>query len=224
MRRINGRRMSTVSGWMTMCSLMVMASLVGCSGSPKAAHSGFLGMDYSKLEPLERWDGASHWESPKYEDYHRFMVDPIIIHFAPGAEGVAIDPGNLKQLTVRATQKLMEVVAKRNKLVHQPGPGVVELRTAITGIRTTTAVANIPPGTRLSGVGLGGAAFEGKALDSVTGELLAAIYDSKPGSRFGLTEGYRTLGHAEQVIDRWIALFGNYLDQLVEARAKRKGK
>ena len=223
MRRSNTHRMSTVSGWMTMCSLIVIASLVGCGGAPKAAHSGFLD-DYSKLKPAERFDGAYFWESPKFKDYHTFMVDPIVVHFAPGAEGVAIDPGNLKQLTDRATQKLMEVIAKRNKLVDQPGPGVAELRTAITSIKTTTAVANIHPGTRLSGVGLGGAAFESKAVDSVTGELLAAIYDSKPGSRIGLTEGYRTLGHAEQVIDRWVALFGDYLDQLAEARAKREGK
>ncbi len=223
MRRRNAHRMSTASGWMTIGCFMVIASLVGCGGAPKARHSGFLD-DYSKLKPSEKWAGASFWESPKFKDYHTFMVDPIIVHFAPGAEGVGIDPGNLKKLTDRATQELMKVIGKRNKLVHQPGPGVVELRTAITGIRTTTAVANIHPGTRLSGVGLGGAAFEGKALDSVSGELLAAIYDSKPGSRIGLTEGYRQLGHAEQVIDRWIALFADYLDQITEARAKRGSK
>ncbi len=224
MRRINGRRMSTVSGWMTMCSLMVMASLVGCSGSPKAAHSGFLGTDYSKLEPLERWDGASHWESPKYKDYHRFIVDPIVVHFAPNAKGTGIDPGRLKQLTDGATEKLKETIAKREKLVDQPGPGVARIQAAITSIKTTTAVANIHPAMRMSGVGLGGAAFEAKGVDSVTGELLVAIYDSKPGSRIGLTEGWRQLGHAEQVIDRWIAIFGDYLDQLAEQRAKRDSK
>jgi len=223
MRRRNAHRMSTVSGWMTIGCFMVIASLVGCGGAPKKRHSGFLD-DYSQLKPSKQWDGAYFWESPKFKDYHTFMVDPIVVHFAPGAEGVGIDPGNLKQLTDRATQELMRVIAKRNKLVHQPGPGVVELRTAITGIRTTTAVANIHPGTRLSGIGLGGAAFEGKALDSVSGELLAAIYDSKPGSRIGLTEGFRELGHAEQVIDRWVALFADYLDQITEARAKSKGK
>ena len=223
MRRINGRRMSTVSGWMTMCSFMVMASLVGCGGSPKAAHSGFLD-DYSKLKPAERWDGAYHWESPKYQDYRRFMVDPIVVHFAPNAKGTGIDPTRLKQLTDGATQKLMETIAKRNKLVDEPGPGVVRVQAAITSIKTTTPVANIHPGTRLSGIGLGGASFEAKGVDSVTGELLVAIYDSKPGSRIGLTEGYRTLGHAEQVIDRWIALFGNYLDELAEQKAKRDSK
>ena len=223
MRRINGRRMSTVSGWMTMCSFMVMASLVGCSGTPKAAHSGFLD-DYSKLKPAERWDGAYHWESPKYKDYRRFKVDPIVVHFAPNAKGTGIDPTRLKQFTDRATQRLMETIAKRNKLVDEPGPGVARLQAAITSIKTTTPVANIHPGMRLSGIGLGGAAFEGKVVDSVTGELLVAIYDSRPGSRIGLTEGYRTLGHADQVIDRWIALFGNYLDQLAEQKAKRGSK
>jgi len=188
MRRINGRTMSTVSGWMTMCSLMVMASLVGCSGSPKAAHSGFLD-DYSQLRPSEKFEGAYFWESPKLKDYHTFMVSPVVVHFAPSAQGIGIDPGKLKQLTDRATQELMKVIAKRNRLVHKPGPGVARVRAAITDIKTTTAVANIHPGTKMAGVGLGGAAFEGEVVDSVTGERLAAIYDSKAGSRLGVTAG-----------------------------------
>ncbi len=223
MRRINGRTMSTVSGWMTMCSLMVMASLVGCSGSPKAAHSGFLD-DYSQLRPSEKFDGAYFWESPKLKDYHTFMVSPVVVYFAPSAQGIGIDPGKLKQLTDCATLELMKVIAKRNRLVHNPGPGVARVRAAITDIKTTTAVANIHPGTKMAGVGLGGAAFEGEVVDSVTGERLAAIYDSKAGSRLGVTAGLQELGHAQQVIDCAVEQFGQYLDEMAKARAKRMGK
>jgi len=223
MQRINGRRMSTVSGWMTMCSLMLMASLVGCSGAPKASKSGFL-KDYSQLRPSEKFDGAYFWESPKLKDYNTFMVSPVVVHFAPSAQGVGIDPGKLKQLTDRATQDLMKVIAKRHRLVHNPGPGVARVRAAITDIKTTTAVANIHPATKMSGVGLGGAAFEAEAVDSVTGERLAAIYDSKAGSRFGVTAGLQELGHAQQVIDRAVEQFGQYLDEMAKARAQRMGK
>jgi len=223
MRRINGRTMSTVSGWMTMCSLMVMASLVGCSGAPKAAHSGFL-KDYSQLRPSEKFDGAYFWESPKLKDYHTFMVSPVVVYFAPSAQGIGIDPGKLKQLTDCATLELMKVIAKRNRLVHNPGPGVARVRAAITDIKTTTAVANIHPGTKMAGVGLGGAAFEGEVVDSVTGERLAAIYDSKAGSRLGVTAGLQELGHAQQVIDCAVEQFGQYLDEMAKARAKRMGK
>jgi hypothetical protein len=60
---------------MTIGCFMVIASLVGCGGAPKAAHSGFLD-DYSQLKPSEQWAGASFWESPRFKDYHTFMVDP----------------------------------------------------------------------------------------------------------------------------------------------------
>ncbi len=223
MRQINARRMSTVSAWMTIGCFMVIASLVGCSGAPKAAHSGFL-KDYSQLRPSEKFDGAYFWESPKLKDYNTFMVSPVVVHFAPSAQGIGIDPGKLKQLTDRATQELMKVIAKRNRLVHKPGPGVARVRAAITDIKTTTAVANIHPGTKMAGVGLGGAAFEGEVVDSVTGERLAAIYDSKAGSRLGVTAGLQELGHAQQVIDRAVERFGQYLDEMAKARAKRTGR
>ncbi len=214
---------STTSRWVAIVSLVVCGSLVACGGAPKQEHSGFL-PDYSNMKPAEEWDGAYYWESPMYKNYHRFKVDPIVVHFAPNAKGTAIDPGRLEQLTDGATQKLMEAIAKREKLVDQPGPGVARIQVAITSIKTTTPVANIHPGMRLAGVGLGGASFEAKAVDSVTGELLMALYDTRPGSRIGGTEGFRQLGHAEQVIDRWIALFGDYLDLIAEQRAKKRGK
>ncbi len=223
MRLINPQRISSRSGWMTIGCFMVIASLVGCSGAPKASKSGFL-KDYSQLRPSEKFDGAYFWENPKIKDYKKAMVDPVVVHFAPNAEGIGIDPGKLKQLTDRATQDLMKVIAKRNQLVHNPGPGVGRLRAAITDIKTTTAVANIHPATKLSGVGLGGAAFEAELVDSLTGERLAAIYDSKAGSRFAPGAGVQQLGHAQQVIDRAVEQFGQYLDEMAKARAQRMGR
>ncbi len=52
---------------------------------------------------------------------------------------------------------------------------------------------------------------------------IAAFYDTKPGSRVG-TAGLKEYGHAKQVLDRWVELFGEYLDEFAKARAQRKGK
>ncbi len=223
MGHVRMQGISTTSRWVAIVSLVVCGSLVACGGAPKQRRSGFLG-DYSKLKPAEKFEGAYFWESPKLKDYKKVMVDPVVVHFAPAAEGIGVDPGKLKQLTDRATQELMKVVAKRNQLVHKPGPGVARLRTAITDIKKTTPVANIHPGTALIGMGLGGASFEAEIVDSLTGERLAAIYDTKPGSRVGTTAGLKEYGHAQQVIDRAVEQFGQYLDELAKARAKKRGK
>lgn len=223
MRPVRMQGISTTSRLVAIVSLVVCGSLVACVGAPKKQHSGFLG-DYSKLKPTEKFEGAFFWESPKLKDYKKVMVDPVVVHFAPNAGGIGIDPGKLKQLTDRATQELMKVVAKRNQLVRNPGPGVARVRTAITDIKKTTPVANIHPGSALIGMGLGGASFEGEIVDSLTGERLAAIYDTKPGSRVGTTAGLKEYGHAQQVIDRAVELFGQYIDEMAKARAQRKGK
>ncbi len=195
MRPVRMQSRSTTSRWVAIVSLVVCGSLVACGGAPKKQHSGFLG-DYSKLKPTEKFEGAYFWESPKLKHYKKFMIDPVIVHFAPDAEGVGIDPEKLHEMTTRLTQKTKEVAAKRRTVVSKPGPGVARVRSAITDIKKTTPVANIHPGSALIGMGLGGASFEGEIVDSLTGERLAAIYDTKPGSRVGtLPLPVANLGH-----------------------------
>ncbi len=224
MGHVRMQGISTTSRWVAIVSLVVCGSLVACGGAPKQRRSGFLG-DYSKLKPAEKYEGAYIWESPKLDQYQwKYMVDHVIVHFAPAAEGIGVDPEMLEELTTEFTQKVKEVVAKRRTVVSKPGPGVARIRIAITDIKTTTPVANIHPGMALTGMGLGGASVEGEVVDSLTGERLAAIYDSKAGSRVGTTAGLKKYGHAKQVMARWAEQFGKYLDELAKARAQRKGK
>ncbi len=70
-----------------------------CSGAPELGQSGFL-RDYSQLKPDPAFDGALRYEHPskKLGQYRKFIIDPVMIHFAPHAEGAAIDPTELKQL------------------------------------------------------------------------------------------------------------------------------
>lgn len=54
--------------------------------------SGFL-PDYSLLQPDPVADGARRWSVPneKLRQYTQFMIDPVIVHFAPNVKGTAID-------------------------------------------------------------------------------------------------------------------------------------
>src|SRR5438445_10320291 len=56
---------------------------------------------------------------------------------------------------------------------------------------------------KMIGAGLGGAAMEAEAIDSVSKERLAAIVVSEAGSRLGFTAGLSTFGHAKEVMDGW---------------------
>ncbi len=217
MQRVNAQRMPTTSRWMAAWALIVCASLVGCTGRPKVGHSGFLG-DYSQFKPHPTVEGAELYESPSksLKQYNRFIVDPVIAHFAPDAEGAAIDPGELKELTDYFHDQLVKGLSESGhyQVVNAPGPGVARLRIAITAIEKTTALANIHPAMKASGIGLGGAAMEAEAIDSVSGERVAAVVDSQSGGRLGITAGLKKYGHAQQVMDGWVERFVNRLDEL----------
>jgi hypothetical protein len=89
---------------------------------------------------------------------------------------------------------------------------VLRLRVAITEIKKTIGVLNIHPATKLTGAGLGGASFEGEALDSQTGERVLAIVDSRPGNVLSL-EGLGEFDHAKQVMRFWVERFVKTMDE-----------
>ena len=178
-------------------------SLTGC-GKKKAAHSGFLG-DYSQLEADARLEGALVYINPRrgLADFDRVMVSPVGIHFAPNAEGIGIDPVKLAELTQYATEHLRAMLAQRYQVVDSPGPGVLHFRAALTDIKKADGAWNILPQTKLMGVGLGGASMEAEAVDSITGERIVAVVDTRSGERLSL-EGLGGMDHAKQAIRYWI--------------------
>jgi hypothetical protein len=90
---------------------------------------------------------------------------------------------------------------------------VLRLRIAITGIEKTTPIANIHPAMKMSGMGLGGAAMEAEAVDSVSGDRVAAVVDAQSGRRLGITAGLKKYGHAQQVMVGWVERFVKRLDK-----------
>ncbi len=89
----------------------------------------------------------------------------------------------------------------------------MRLRAALTDIKKTKPAMNISPGTKLSGIGLGGASMEAEALDSQTGERVFVVVDARPGTLLAIAPGLDPLGHAKQVIRYWIKRFVNRIDK-----------
>ncbi len=197
----------------TAVAIISLGSVAGCA-TQQAAESGFLG-DYSQLKPDPAFDGARRYQNPAkpLKQYRKFMLDPVVVHFAPNAEGTAISPGELKELADYFHDRAVEELSKRYQVVHKPGPGVLRLRVAITGIEETTPIMNIHPAMKISGIGLGGASMEAEAIDSRSGERVGAVVDSRQGSRASIGAGLQTFGHAKEVMDFWVERFIKNLDK-----------
>jgi hypothetical protein len=141
------------------------------------------------------------------------MIDPVVVNFSADAKGAGLDPENLVELTRYFRTEAVKKLSKNYAIVEKAGAGVMRIRVALTSIETTTPLANIHPAMKLTGLGLGGASMEAEALDSVSGERLAAVVESQTGNRMSFAAGLSKFGHAKQVMDMWIDRFVARLDK-----------
>ena len=191
-------------------SLSAVGVLAGGAGQAgqKAGHTGFL-KNYAQLKPDPQVDGALRYVNPKrnLKQYDRFMIDPIAVYFAPGAKGAGIDPAKLKELTDYFRSELVKALTKNYRVVSGPGEGVMRLRIAITDVEESEPLLNIPPAMKLTGAGLGGASMEAEGIDSLTGERIGAIVETRSGNRISVAAGLSRMGHAKQVMRYWVERF-----------------
>ncbi len=106
----------------TAVAIVFLGSVAGCA-TQQAAKSGFL-RDYSQLKPDPAFDGARRYQNPAkpLKQYQKFMVDPVVVHFAPNAEGTAISSGELKELADYFHNRAVEELSKRYQVVQKPSP------------------------------------------------------------------------------------------------------
>ena len=151
-------------------------------------------------------EGAMSYKNPSkgLKQYNKFMLDPVVVHFAANAKGTAVDPAKLVQLTDYAHRELVKGLSKRYQVVGSLGPGVLRIRSAITDIK---------PGEESFGVGLGGASMEAEGLDSQTGERVFAVVESRQGEKISTAERIDEFEHAKEVIRYWIMRFVRRLDK-----------
>ena len=185
----------------------------GCGTTP-TAHSGFLG-NYSQLQPdPEDKDRLIYRASgSKVKQYNKFIVDRVVVHFAPNAKGTTINTANVNTLSNHLHNEVVKALSAsgRYRVVNSPGREVLRVRIAITDIEKSNVGMNALPQTKLMGVGLGGASFEGEIVDSVSGDRIAATVDSQKGSRASMA-GLTTFGDAEAVMTKWAERLVKKLD------------
>ena len=185
-------------------SVLIASQVLLCACAAPVSepnHSGFLS-DYSKLERID--DSALRFVDETAGDYSSFIVDPVVIAFRQPPDEQVFTDEELSELTAYYEEAVIEALSRDEgyPIVESPGPGVVRIRIGITDVEETIGVLNISIYTKITGLGLGGASFEGEIVDSVTGKQLAAAVRWGTGSRI-LKAGITRMGDAKIAINRW---------------------
>lgn len=203
------------------CAIALATALASAGCAPRSGFSGFL-RDYSKLERDPFLDNSLAYTSPTADlkQYTKFIIDPVVVHFAPDADGVAIDPADLKILADYWRDEAVKALSRRYTVVTEPGPGVLRVRAAITGIKRNAPLGSGQAITKGPEIMLGGASMEAEGLDSRTGERVSAVVDSRSGTVLGITGQRQTYDDAKEIMRLWVERFVARVD-IIQGRTDK---
>lgn len=163
-------------------------------------------------------------EGADFSVYDKILLEPVVFFLKDDARYKGIHPEELQKLSEAFNAAVSEALGSAYPLVDKPGPGVLRVRTAITGLvpnkpEVSVAMAIVPGGSLAYAVlpekynNIGSASLEAELLDSVSGERLAAAADTRAGKKTELVKGMETWGHAKKAFDVWAKAFREWLDE-----------
>lgn len=216
------------------CVALLVSALLVAAGAEakKRPHplSDFLG-DASDLTPHpDKGDLLIYRKAPGVlAGYERILIPTPLLYFDASSLGRGVDPGELKMLADFLRAEVVEALEEeptRYRVVDEPGPGVLVVRSAITGVEPVDPRKNIAAsaagiaigvGLLVPRVDLGGASIEVEMLDAETGERLVALAASKSGRRMlGKIKGAKEWGDVKGAFKSWAKNFRKTLDRVNE--------
>jgi hypothetical protein len=195
--------------------------------------SGFLGDEYSKLQPdPANKDWVIYFRTPDVLQHSdTFILEPVKVFLVPEAQQRDVPQEQLDKLSDTFTRAITEELnAGHYKLVTEPGPGVMKLELAITNVQpngnkknmAATATTDValygatPPGTGLlvPRLTVGKVSIEGQMVDAQSGEVEMAFMTAKSGRRFfsGL-KAFQKWGDIDAAFKGWAKNFRARLDK-----------
>jgi hypothetical protein len=192
----------------------------------RPAYSGFLG-DYSKLKPASDREGVILYvdRSVKYREYTKVMFHPVEVYVSPGAEYKGVQPDVLKRMTDEFIASFKRALSPGYQVVSTPGPDVLQVRCAITGLQPVKPPMNPTDILPIKAVFNMGRAAAGKSpqvaelsaemevLDSAN-KRVAAVVANRKGDK-SLQQGEQiTWQHLQSISEYWAKNFRQRLDEL----------
>jgi hypothetical protein len=186
--------------------IVLAVLLLGCASNPSAVPSRYVG-DLSGLERVKPgpWDELHRRAGIDLVLYRSLHVAPVTLAETLDTQGEHYRAYDLERVRHKFDLAFRHQLADSELVSESTGPGVLELRARLTGVR-----ANRPPldmsnnGILSTSRGVGGATMQVDVVDSQTGQLLVAIVDRKWGVEF--TSNFntnQTWGDAEDAFRWW---------------------
>ena len=189
-------------------------------------YSGFLG-DYSQLKPESGKEGVLVYinKGVDYSAYTKVFIAPAEIWPSPSSDYKGVQPDALKQMTDNMRDSFVNALQPAYPVVDQPGPGVLVVRIAITGVQPTSPPLNPTDFVPVKALFNFARSASGKApqvaemtaemevLDASNKRVAAAVVTRK-GDK-DLAQGADiTWSQLQSITDSWGKNFRQRLDQL----------
>ncbi len=200
-------------------------------------HSGFL-KDYKNFKVINPKTKAQIWIKPPHQDftllkkYDSVILSPIEM-WMDSSTYRGIDPNELKLITDYFFVSLGIALRPDYKIVDKPGPNVMHMRIAITGVKKNkpnyAEVYNLIPVKlaweasnaayrKVAGkeVDIYEASLELEIRDSETGERLVAAIDKHQSSKYTSDKEEDSWLPMQEIIDFWAQVIRARLDEAHE--------
>lgn len=201
--------------------------------NPNSKFSGFLG-DYSQLKPAPDREGVLLFidRSADYRPYTKVMFDPVLVYVTPNPDYPEVPRDELTRMSDGLLSSFKQALEPAYQVVTQPGPDVLRVRTAITGIepvKPPAGVVDYLPVKALFNVGREAAgagprvpemSVELEVLDP-SGKRVAAATASRKGEQTLAQGNQITWNDLHAINEYWARGFRQRLDELRAAGPQR---
>jgi len=123
---------------------VLLFAVVLASAAGAQTPSGFLS-DYSRLSPAADTPDTSIWISKDFDfkPYRKIMLDKVEVFVSPTSEYHGVSPNMLKGMADRFTASFKKALQSGYQLVDKPGPDVLRIRPALSGINLVKPSFNL---------------------------------------------------------------------------------
>ncbi len=213
--------------------LVLATSVASAQDSAKPQYSGFLS-DYSKLQPAADREGVQVFvdRSRDYRPYNKIRFDPVEVYLTPNPDYKGLQPDALKRMTDVFLTSFKKAVGPEYQLVTAPGPGVLRVRAAITGVQAAKPPLNptdFIPIKALFNIGRAAAGASPQVAEMTAEIELLDEKGARVAAAVATRKGDKTLAQHDQITwkdlqpitDYWATSFKQRLDELRGVKPKQ---
>jgi len=202
-------------------TLVLAASGAWGQGQGMPPPSGFLA-DYTRLQPATDREGSwIYMKKGDFRSYTKVYIAPIEVWVSPSSQYKGIQPDVLKTVTDNFRNALTKALEPDYHVVDQPGPGVLRLRGAVTGVspvKPPLTPVDILPIKALFNVARSASGHEPRVV-----EISAEFEIADPDNQVVLAgvatrKGDKTLDQGAQITPEQMAAISDYWAKGVRLR------